>query len=202
MLEGRAGLPGGKASQGWRLEGATSNAEDYRLPGRRGLPSARKRDNGIQPGAKGCELVDRDGLPPLCHCRHTCILSHVTCVGPAIPGSGPKECDDCGMHTHLLSASFHVRSISPSFLVANAAVAAGQITRLYNSGLEQLKNEEDWARVWLAFTSTYGSQQRTRSFFTYTAHWVRDRVGGGLELKWRVVTTCEVLAETVSAEGE
>ena len=68
MLEGRAGLPGGKASQGWRLKGATSNVEDYRLPGRRGLPTTRKRDNGIQPGAKGCELVDHDGLPPLCHC--------------------------------------------------------------------------------------------------------------------------------------
>ena len=93
MLEGRAGLPGGKASrpQGWQPEGATSNAEDYRLPGWRGLPSARKRDNGIQPGAKGCELVDRDGLPPLCHCRHACILSHVMRVGPARPGSGLKE---------------------------------------------------------------------------------------------------------------
>ena len=85
VLEGRAGLRGGKASQGWRLEGATSNAEDYRLPGWRGLPSARKRDNGIQPGAKGCELVDCDGLPPLCHCRHACISSHATCVGPASP---------------------------------------------------------------------------------------------------------------------
>ena len=65
------------------------------------------------------------------------------CVGPASPGSGLKECHDLGMHPHLLSASFHVRFVSPSFLVANGVVAAGQITRLYNSGVERLKNEED-----------------------------------------------------------
>ena len=147
MLEGRAGLPGGKASQGWRLEGATSNAEDYRLPSRRGLPSACKRDNAIQPGAKGYELVDCDGLPPLCHCRHACILSHVTCVGPASPGSRLKECNESGMHTHLLSAAFQVHSVSPYFLVANAVGVAVQITRLYNLRVERLKNEEDWPRV-------------------------------------------------------
>ena len=94
MLEGRAGIPRGKASQGWRLEGVTLNVEDYRLPGWRGLPFARKRDNGIQPGAKGCELVDHDRLPPLCHCQHAYILSHVMCVGPVSPGFGPKECDE------------------------------------------------------------------------------------------------------------
>ena len=47
------------------------------------------------------------------------------------------------MHTNLLSAAFHVHSVSPYFLVANAAGAAVQITRLYNSGVERLKNEED-----------------------------------------------------------
>ena len=108
MLEGRAGLLGGEASHpwGWRFQGETSKAEDYRLPGRRGLPSACKRDNDIQPGAKGCELVDYDGLPPRCHCQHACISSHVMCVGPTSPGSGPKERDELGMHTHLLSAMF------------------------------------------------------------------------------------------------
>ena len=128
------GLPGGKAShpRGWRLQGATSNTEDYRLPSLRGLPSAHKRDNGIQLGAKGCELVDCDGLPPLCHCRHACISSHVTSVGPASPGSGAKECDELGMHTHLLSAAFQVTSVSPYFLVGNAVGVALQITRLYN----------------------------------------------------------------------
>ena len=56
------------------------------------------------------------------------------------------------MHTHLLFATFQVHSVSPYFLVANAAGAAVQITRLYNSGVERLKNEEDWAHVRLAFT--------------------------------------------------
>ena len=80
--------------------------EDYRLPSPRGLLSTCKRDNGIQPGAKGCELVDYDGLPLLCHYRHAYILSHVTHVGLASPGSGPKECDASGMHMHLLSIAF------------------------------------------------------------------------------------------------
>ena len=51
------------------------------------------------------------------------------------------------MHTHLLFATFQVTSVSPYFLVANATGAAIQITRLYNSGVERLKNEEDWPRV-------------------------------------------------------
>ena len=106
------------------------------------------------------------------------------------------------MHTHLLSASFHVHFVSLYFLVANAAVAVGQITRLYNSGLERLKNEEDWARVRPAFTYDLWKSATNKEFCTCTAHWVRDRVGGGLELKQRVVTTCEVPAETVSAECE
>ena len=106
------------------------------------------------------------------------------------------------MHTHLLSASFHVRFVSPSFLVANAAIVAGQITRLYNSGLERLKNEEDWARVRPAFTYDLCKSATNKEFFTCMAHWVRDKVGGGLELKRRVVTTCEVPAETIFAEGE
>ena len=33
----------------------------------------------------------------------------------------------------------------------NAAGAALQITRLYNSEVERLKEEEDWPPVWLAF---------------------------------------------------
>ena len=202
MLEGRAGLPGGKASQDWRLKGATSNAEDYKLPCQRGLPSIRKRDNGIQPGANGCELVDRDRLPPLCHCRHAYILSDVTYVGLASPGFGPKECDKLGMHTHLLSAAFHVNFVSPYFLVGNAASGAVQITRLHNSGVERLKNEEDWACVRLAFTCDLWKSATNKEYFTCMAHWVRDKVGGGLELKRRVVATCKVPAETISAAGE
>ena len=92
--------------------------EDYKPPSPRGLPSARKRDNGIQPGVKRCELVDYDELPPLLHCRHACILSHVMRVGPANPGSGPKECDESSVHMHLLSAAFWVTSISTYFLWA------------------------------------------------------------------------------------
>ena len=97
--------------------------EDYRLPGPRGLPSARKRDNGIQPGPKDCELVDCDGLPPLHHCQHTCILSHVMCVGHENPKSGLKECGELGMHTHLPSAMFLVTFVSPYFVVGNAVGA-------------------------------------------------------------------------------
>ena len=65
---------------------------DYQAGG--GFRPARKRDNGIQPGAKGYELMDRNGLPPLCHYRHACILRHVMRVGPVSPGSGPKECHE------------------------------------------------------------------------------------------------------------
>ena len=82
--------------------------------------------------------------------------------------------------------------------MANAVVAAGQITRLYNSGLEQLKNEEDWAHVWPAFTYDLWKSATNKKFFTCTAHWVWDRVGWGLELKRRVVMTCEVPAEIIS----
>ena len=86
--------------------------------------------------------------------------------------------------------------------MANAAGAAGQITQLYNSGVERLKNEEDWARVRLAFTCDLWKSTMNKEYFTCTVHWVWDKVGGGLELKWRVVTTCEVAAETISAAGE
>ena len=188
--------------QGWRLEGATSNVEDYTLPGRWGLPSAPKRDNGIQPGANGCDLVDCDGLPPLCHCRHGCISSHVTRVGPTSPRFGPKECDESGMHTHLLFVAFQVTSISPYFLAGNAVGAALQIIRLYNSGVELLKNEEDWPHVGSAFTCDLWKSTTNKEYFTCMAHWVRDKVGGGLEFKQRVVTTCEVLVETMSITGE
>ena len=154
MLEGRPELSRIKASrpQGWRLQGATSNTEDHRLPGRRGLPFACKRDNGIQPGVKGCELVDCDGLPPLCHCRHACILTHVTCIGPTSPGSGSKECDESSMHTYVLFAAFQVTFVSHYFLVGNVVGATLQITWLYNSGMERFKNEEDWPHMRPAFT--------------------------------------------------
>ena len=75
------------------------------------------------------------------------------------------------------------------FLVANAAGAAVQITWLYNSGVERLKNEEDWPCVRPAFTCDLWKSVTNKEYFTYTAHWVQDKVGGGLELKRRVVTT-------------
>ena len=106
------------------------------------------------------------------------------------------------MHTHLLSVAFHVHSLSPNFFVADAAGAAGQITRLYNSGVERLKNEEDWARVQSAFTCDLWKSATNKEYFTCMAHWVWDKIGGGLELKRRVVTTCEVPAETISTAGE
>ena len=106
------------------------------------------------------------------------------------------------MHTHLLSAVFHVHFVSPYFLMANATGAAIQITQLYNSGVERLKNEENWARMRLAFTCDLWKSAMNKEYFTCTAHWVWDKVGGGLELKWRVVATCEVPAETISTVGE
>ena len=83
------------------------------------------------------------------------------------------------MHTHLLFAAFHVHSVSPYFLVANAAGATGQITRLYNSGVERLKNKEDWARVRPVFICDLWKSATNKEYFTCTAHWVRDKVGGG-----------------------
>ena len=56
------------------------------------------KDNGIQLGVKGYEVVDCD--------VHACISSHVICVGLARPGSGLKECDESDMHTHMLFATF------------------------------------------------------------------------------------------------
>ena len=106
------------------------------------------------------------------------------------------------MHTHLLFAAFHVHSILPYFLVANAAGVAVQITPLYNSGVERLKNEEDWACVQPAFTCDLWKSAINKEYFTCMAHWVRDKVGGGLELKWQMVTTCEVPAETISITSE
>ena len=134
---------------------------------------------GFHPHARGttaysrvqrAELVDRDGLPPLCHCRHACISSHVMCVGPASPRSRPKECDESGMHTHLLFATFQVNFVSPYFLVAHAAGATIEITRLYNSGVERLKNEEDWARVRPTFTCDLWKSATNKEYFTCTAH--------------------------------
>ena len=87
------------------------------------------------------------------------------------------------MHTHLLSAAFHVHSISSYFLVANVVGALGQITQLYNSGVERLKNEEDWARVRPAFTCDLWKSATTKEYFTSMAHWVRDKVGRGAEVE-------------------
>ena len=86
--------------------------------------------------------------------------------------------------------------------MANAAGAAEQITWLYNSRVEGLKNEEDLACVRPAFTCDLWKSAMNKEYFTCTAHWVQDKVGGGLELKRRVATTCEVPAETISAAGE
>ena len=122
------------------------------------------------------------------------------CVGPASPRFGPKECDESGMHTHLLFAAFQVTFVSPYFLVANVTGAAVQITQLYNSGVERLKNKEDWPCVWPAFNCDLWKSAMNKKYFTCMAHLVRDKVGGGLELKRRVKTTCEVPAETISAQ--
>ena len=86
--------------------------------------------------------------------------------------------------------------------MANVAGAAVQITRLYNSRVEWLKNEEDWPCVWPAFTCDLLKSATNKEYFTCTAHWVRDKVGGGLELKRRVVMTCKVPAEAISAASE
>ena len=124
------------------------------------------------------------------------------CVGPASPGFGPKECDESDMHTHLLSTTFQVTFVAPYFLVGNVVVAAVQITWLYNSGVERLKNKEDWLGVQTAFTCDLWKLATNKEYFTCMAHWVREKVGGGLELKWRVVTTCKVPEETMSIAGE
>ena len=81
------------------------------------------------------------------------------------------------MHTHLLFASFQVISVSPCFLVANVAGAAVQITRLYNSGVERLKNEEDWPRVRPTFTCDLWKSTMIKEYFTCMAHWAWDKVG-------------------------
>ena len=65
-----------------------------------------------------------------------------------------------------------------------------------------VEDEEDWARMRPAFTCDLWKSATNKEFFTCIAHWVRDRVGGGLELQRRVVTTCEVLVETISTTGE
>ena len=67
--------------------------------------------------------------------------------------------------------------------MGNGVGAVVQITRLYNSGVEQSKNEEDWPRMWLAFTCDLWKSAMDKEHFTCTAHWVRDKVGRGLELK-------------------
>ena len=51
-----------------------------------------------------------------------------------------------------------------------------------------------------AFTCDLWKSVTNKEYFTCTAHWVWPKVGRGLELKQRVVTTCKVLAETISTE--
>ena len=87
------------------------------------------------------------------------------------------------MHTHLLSAAFHVQSVSLYFLVANAVGATVQITRLYNLGVERLKNEEDWPRVRPAFTcDLWKSANKQGVFYLHGALGPRQsRRGAGVE---------------------
>ena len=106
------------------------------------------------------------------------------------------------MHTHLLPATFQVIFVSPCFLVANAVGATVQITRLYNSRVERLKNKEDWPHVRPTFTCDLWKSATNKEYFSYTAHWAREKVGGGLELKQRAVATCEVPTQTISTVGE
>ena len=93
-------------------------------------------------------------------------------------------------------------SLSPYSFVGNVVGAAIQITRLCNLGVERLKNEEDWQCVQPLFTCDLWKSAINKEYFTYTAHWVRDKVGGGLKLKQRVVTPCEVPAYTIFIAGE
>ena len=109
------------------------------------------------------------------------------------------------MHMHLLSAVFWVTFVSPCFFVDNVVGAAVQITRLYNSGMEWLKNEEIWPRVRPAFTCDLWKSAMNKEYFSCTAHWVQEKVcggGGGGGLKRRVVMTCEVPTETISIVGK
>ena len=53
------------------------------------------------------------------------------------------------------------------------------ITGLYNLGVEGLKKEEDWPRVWLAFTCDLLKLATNKEYFICIAHWVWERVGGG-----------------------
>ena len=65
-----------------------------------------------------------------------------------------------------------------------------------------MKKEEDWPCVQPAFTCNLWKSVTNKEYFTLMAHWVWGKVGRGLELKWRVLMTCEVPAETISAIGE
>ena len=96
-------------------------------------------------------------------------------VGPASPGSGPKECDELGMHTHFFFAVFHVFFVSPYFLMGKAVGAALQITRPYNLGVERLKSKEDWPSVRPAFVCNLWKSATNKEYFTCMAHWVRDK---------------------------
>ena len=65
-----------------------------------------------------------------------------------------------------------------------------------------MKKEKDWPHVQPAFIYDLWKSATNKEYFTCMAYWVRDKVGEGLELKQRMVTTCEMPAETISTEGE
>lgn len=99
------------------------------------------------------------------------------CIGHASPRPRLKKCDESSMHMHLVVVVFLVTSISSySWYVMGATI---QITRLYNSGVEQLKNEEDWPCIRPAFTCDIWKSMMNKKFFACTAHWVREKLARG-----------------------
>ena len=68
--------------------------------------------------------------------------------------------------------------------MGNAVDAARHIKWLYKSRVERLENEEDWPHVQSAFTYDLWKSAMNKECFTCMAHWVWDKVGGALELKW------------------
>ena len=49
--------------------------------------------------------------------------------------------------------------------------------------MDKLKNAEDWPYVGPTFICDLWKSATNKEYFTYMVHWVRDKVGGGLELK-------------------
>ena len=86
--------------------------------------------------------------------------------------------------------------------MVNATGAIVHITQLYNLGVEQLKIEEVWPHLRRAFTCDLWKLATSKEFFTCMAHWMWGKVGGGPELKWQVVTTCELSTKTISGASK